>query len=195
MDKNDETQVGSGGITFDTVDGVGRSRVLEGDKAWFLDRNKAEKPDPAKMKETNPKDIIGSSKLPLSLFPTTAIAMGCIGMLNGALKYGTSNYRVMGIRASIYIDALLRHVIAWNEGEECDPDDGVPHLAAALACLAILVDARAADKMVDDRKIAGGYHKLVGALTPHVPRLKALHAGKHPRHYSIADNEASPSKE
>lgn len=30
------------------------------------------------VKPTNPKDLIGSGKLPLHLWPTTATAMGCI---------------------------------------------------------------------------------------------------------------------
>lgn len=139
-------------------------------------------------KDTNPKDAIGSDKLPLHLWPATATAMGCIGLLNGMLKYGRSNWRVAGVRASIYVDAAKRHLDAWFEGEEVDPDDGVPHLAAALACLAIIVDAKAADNLNDDRQVKGGYRGLIGDLTPHVRRLKALHAAKNPRHYTISDD-------
>ena len=139
-------------------------------------------------KQSNPKDLIGSDKLPLHLWPTTATAMGCIGMLNGMLKYGRTNFRVAGVRATIYIDAALRHLGAWLEGEECDPDDGVPHLAAALSCIAIVVDALAAGKLNDDRMVAGGYRKLVDALTPHVKRLKEHHKDRNPKHYTIDDN-------
>lgn len=142
-------------------------------------------------KPSNPKDIIGSDKLPLHLWPTTATAMGCIGLLNGMLKYGRTNWRHAGVRASIYVDAAKRHLDAWFEGEECDPDDGVPHLAAALACIAIVVDAEAAGKLVDDRMTPGGYRNMVEKLTPHVSRLKALHADKNPRHYTISDGEDS----
>ncbi len=140
-------------------------------------------------KQTNPKDIVGSDKLPLHLWPVTATAMGCIGFLNGLLKYGRANFRAVGIRASIYKDAANRHIEAWFEGEECDPDDGVPHLAAALACLAIIVDAEAAGKLNDDRQVKGGFRSLFDRLTPHVARLKALHAGRNPHHFTIADNE------
>jgi hypothetical protein len=139
-------------------------------------------------KQSNPKDLIGSDKLPLHLWPTTATAMGCIGMLNGMLKYGRTNFRAVGVRATIYIDAALRHLAAWIEGEECDPDDGVPHLAAALSCIAIVVDAHAAGKLNDDRMVAGGYRKLVDALTPHVKRLKEHHKDRNPKHYTIDDN-------
>jgi hypothetical protein len=142
-------------------------------------------------KPSNPKDLIGSGKLPLHLWPTTATAMGCIGLLNGMLKYGRSNFRAIGIRASIYYDALRRHIDAWFEGEEVDADDGVPHLAAALACLAIIVDAQAAGKFTDDRAYAAKYRTLVNSLTPHVARLKALHADKDPKHFTIADSTAA----
>lgn len=138
-------------------------------------------------KPSNPKDIIGSDKLPLHLWPTTATAFGCIAMLNGMLKYGRTNFRAVGVRASIYVDAAKRHIDAWFEGELCDPDDGVPHLAAALACIAIIVDADASGKLNDDRMIAGGYRKTMTDMTAHVARLKKLHANKSPRHYTIAD--------
>lgn len=145
-------------------------------------------------KPSNPKDICGSSKLPLSLWPTTATALGSIALLNGALKYGRSNFRAVGVRSSIYYDAARRHLDAWFEGEECDSDDGVPHLAAVLACIAIIVDAGAAGKLTDDRMISGGYREFMDELTPHVNRLKALHASRDPKHYTIADNQAAEAE-
>lgn len=132
--------------------------------------------------EDNPKDVVGSNKLPLHLWPTTASAMGCVALLNGALKYGRSNWRAVGVRSSVYVDACQRHLAAWFEGEECD-EEGVPHLSAALACLAIIVDCQAAGKLKDDRQFPGGHRKLIDSLTPHVKRLRELHADKSPTHY------------
>ncbi len=94
------------------------------------------------------------------------------------LKYGRSNFRAVGVRASIYYDAASRHLNAWFEGEAVDPDSGLPHLAHALACLAIIVDAEAAGKLNDDRMHPGGYRALINSLTPHVARLKAVHEDK-----------------
>lgn len=138
-------------------------------------------------KPTNPKDVVGSGKLPLHLWPGTATATGCLALLDGALKYGRSNWREAGVRYSIYIDAAVRHMLAAFEGEDADPDSGLPHEAHALACLAIIVDARAAGKLVDDRAYPGGYRKLIEELTPHVAHLKQLHAERNPKHYTIAD--------
>ncbi|SHM77958.1 dATP/dGTP diphosphohydrolase domain-containing protein [Phytopseudomonas punonensis] len=140
-------------------------------------------------KDTNPKDAIGSKKLPLHLWPTTASAMGCLGLLDGASKYGRANWRAAGVRASIYFDAANRHLAAWFEGEEADPDSGLPHLAHALACLAIIVDAQAAGTLTDDRQFPGGHRALINQLPDHVARVQGVHAGKAPKHFTIADGE------
>ena len=145
--------------------------------------------DPAS-KPTNPKDMVGTSKVPFHLWPETATAMGCLGLLDGMLKYGRHNWRVAGIRSSIYVDALRRHIAAVFEGEDIDPDSGLPHMSHILACAAIMVDAKAAGTLTDDRMVKGGYRQLITELTPHVARLKQLHAGKNPKHYTIADNSA-----
>jgi hypothetical protein len=141
---------------------------------------------------TNPKDRLGAAKLPLHLFPATAIAAGSVGMLNGALKYGRSNFRATPVRATVYVDAALRHLHAWADGEDADPDDGVPHLCAVLANLAIMVDAQAQGTLIDDRNYGDpqAHRAAVDALTAHVSRLLALHAQRDPKHYSrLADVE------
>ena len=142
------------------------------------------------MKPSNPKDIIGSHKLPLHLWPTTATAMGCLGLLDGMGKYGRMNWRRYGVSATVYIDACKRHLDAWYEGESHAKDSGVPHLAHALACLAIIVDSQAQGMLIDDRAYKGeGYLKLVDELTPLVKALRAKHAGRSVHHYTIKDNK------
>jgi hypothetical protein len=145
------------------------------------------------LKPSNPKDIIGSSKLPLHLWPETATILGALACLDGCLKYGRSNYRAIGVRSTIYIDAAKRHLNAWLEGEECASDSGIPHLGHALACIAIIIDAEAAGKLNDDRNVTGGYHDMVERWTPLVAEIKARHAGKAPKHYTIADNGKVPA--
>lgn len=140
-------------------------------------------------KPTNPKDAIGSDKVPLHLWPTTATALGSMALLDGACKYGRSNYRAIGVRASIYFDAAQRHLTRWFEGESVDTDSGLPHLAHALACVAILVDAEAAGKLNDDRMLQGGYLELLARLGEKVPEIKAKYTDKNPKHYTIEDNE------
>lgn len=136
-------------------------------------------------KDFNPKEETMIGKLPLHLWPSIATAYGCIGMLNGAAKYGRNNFRVAGGKATTYITATISHLYAWADGEECDPEDGVPNLAAALANIAILLEIRAADKLIDDRNIAGDYRTAIAHLREHVGRITELHKDKSPKHYTI----------
>lgn len=143
-------------------------------------------------RSTNPKDAIGSVKLPLHLWPAEATAMGCLGMLEGEAKYGRNNFIAgNGVIASIYVSACKRHLDAWFSGEEVSADSGNPHLSNALACLAIIVKAQAHGKLVDDRDYApnNGYRRLIDALTPHVARIKTLFADKRPKHWTIKDSQ------
>lgn len=137
------------------------------------------------LKPTNPKEALAIGKVPLHLWPVTATVVGSMGLLDGALKYGRANYRATGVRASVYVDAVLRHVGAWFEGEDLDPDSGVPHLGHALACLAVLVDAQAAGRLRDDRQYPGGYRKLIETLTPLVNELRDRHFDRQPVHFTI----------
>lgn len=138
------------------------------------------------VKPSNPKDNVGSTKLPFHLWPETATALGCLGLLDGELKYGRSNFRAVGVRASIYVDACRRHLAAWFEGESVDPDSGVPHLGHALACLAILVEAEAAGNLNDDRMFPTNYRVWINTLTPYVAKLQQKYADRPvPVHYTI----------
>lgn len=78
----------------------------------------------------------------------------------------------------------MRHMGDWLEGYDKDAD-GVDNLGAALASIAIIVDARAAGKLVDDRNYPGGYRELLAELEPQVARLQAATAGKNPEHFTI----------
>jgi hypothetical protein len=145
-------------------------------------------PQTVNSKPTNPKEAIGDTKLPLHLWPSTATAYGCLGFLEGALKYGKQNFRSMGVRASTYLSAAKRHLDAWDEGEDVTPDTGIPHLANAIACVAILIEAVVAENLNDDRSYKTNYRKMVDELTPHVARLKEMFKGYNPKHFSIKDN-------
>lgn len=132
----------------------------------------------------NPKDVIATNKIPMHFWPATATAMGAIGLLDGMHKYGRNNWREAGVRASVYVSACQRHLNAWFEGEDNDLESSIPHLAHALACLAIIVDAQAAGKLTDDRQFPGGYRKLMDELTPLVAMVNTKYADKEePKHY------------
>lgn len=102
-------------------------------------------------KPTNPKDALGIRKAPFSTVPCGVIAEVGIGMLEGALKYGRHNYRVMGVRGSVYFDAAMRHLTAWWEGEDIDPDSELSHITKAICSLVVLRDAMIRANWADDR--------------------------------------------
>lgn len=102
--------------------------------------------------EPNPKDLIGVTKVPnLSVIPSTGLIHLGRGMQNGADKYGPFNWRAHPVRSGIYVDACLRHLMAWQDGEEDADDSGVHHLGHAMSCLAILLDAQEEGNLIDER--------------------------------------------
>lgn len=102
-------------------------------------------------KETNPKDAVGSKKVTFSTVPSTVIAEVAVGMTEGARKYARHNWRVAGVRGSIYYDATLRHLFKWWEGEDLDPDSGLSHITKAITSLVVMRDAMINGKFTDDR--------------------------------------------
>jgi hypothetical protein len=139
-------------------------------------------------KPTNPKDAIGSGKLPLELVPDTIPAYLALSFLEGALKYGRFNWRVAGVRASIYAAAARRHLNKWWNGEDCDPKTKVHHLASVMACCGIVLDAELCGKLTDDRPPRADIGKLIETLEGTVAHLKALFADHSPKQYTIADS-------
>lgn len=103
------------------------------------------------MKETNPKDAVGVRKAPMSTVPAGVLMELGVAMLEGARKYGRHNYRVAGIRASVYYDGTMRHMMDWWEGADLDPDSGISHITKAIAGLVVLRDAMLNEMWTDDR--------------------------------------------
>lgn len=110
-------------------------------------------------KDTNPKDAVGSMKAFFSTISARVLGELGLAMLEGALKYGRHNYRVAGVRASVYYDAALRHLMAFWEGEDVDPDSGVSHVTKAIAGLVVLRDSMLIGNWHDDRppRLATGW--------------------------------------
>ncbi len=93
-------------------------------------------------KETNPKDAVGSGKPTYANVPVPVLYEIGAALLEGARKYGGYNWRVAGVRTQVYLDAARRHLDAWWEGEDTDPDSGLSHITKAIAGLVVLRDAQ-----------------------------------------------------
>lgn len=138
-------------------------------------------------KDTNPKDAIASNKVPLSLVPEILVVYAAMGFLEGALKYGKYNWRIAGVRSSIYIDALKRHIAAYESGEDIS-EHGVPHFSNMLACIGILIDAKVCGKLNDDRPPrATLVPQIIRQMEEDVARLKERFKEHHPHQYTIVD--------
>lgn len=110
----------------------------------------------ASTKLSNPKDSIGIRKWRyISTVPLTVLWEIGAALLEGAMKYGAHNYRVAGVRASVYVDAAMGHIGQWWEGEDIDKDSGLNHITKAIASLIVLRDAMIQDMLTDDRPPKG----------------------------------------
>ena len=125
-------------------------------------------------KPTNPKDAAATTRLDLSLFPATARAYGALAMTEGDLKYGAYNYRVAGISISVYYAAAGRHLDKFYNGEWADPVTKVPHLASALACIAVMIDGMEAGNYTDDRPPKVDMGKVFDSMQESVAHLQGL---------------------
>lgn len=101
----------------------------------------------------NPKDIAGSRKPGISCVPANVMAEVGVALYEGALKYGRHNWRdaKSTLRASVYYDAAMRHLMAWWEGEDTDPDSNMSHITKVLSCLTVFRDAMMSEQWTDDR--------------------------------------------
>jgi len=106
---------------------------------------------PEHLKDTNPKDAIGSTKPPVANVPLSVISEVGMALAEGQWKYGGYNWRAIGVRASVYWDATFRHMKAWWEGEDTDPDSQLSHVTKAISALMVLRDAMIQENWTDDR--------------------------------------------
>lgn len=99
----------------------------------------------------NPKDLIGSKKPDYQYVPMAPIYETGRAMKDGANKYGPFNWREQPVNADVYVNAARRHIDLWFSGEERAEDSGVHHLAHAMACMMILLDAQQHNSLNDNR--------------------------------------------
>lgn len=142
----------------------------------------------APTKESNPKEAIGDSKVPLWLLSPIAKVKWAMAQFAGLVKYGAWNWRAAGVRASTYLSAIERHLDGYKSGEELDPTDGTDHLGNIMACCAILIEARAAGKLTDDRPPRVDHRPAIAEAEALMVKLKAQYADKNPRHWTLADD-------
>lgn len=103
-------------------------------------------------------------KVPLAFIPPASIIYEGQALSVGAKKYGPYNWRELPIQAMTYIAANQRHILAYLDGEDIDPECGVPHIGLAKACLGILADATELRNLIDNRPKKGRAGSLLREL-------------------------------
>lgn len=68
----------------------------------------------------------------------------------GAQKYAPHNWR-KGFDQSRLIGAAMRHLLAYNDGEDTDPESGLSHMAHAGCCVLFLLEQIEKGTGRDDR--------------------------------------------
>ena len=86
----------------------------------------------------------------LSLIPYSALQTEAAAFGYGVGKYGRYNY-MLGFDSHRLVSAALRHVYAWQSGEDNDPETGINHLGHARACLAMLIETMERGTSIDTR--------------------------------------------
>lgn len=131
--------------------------------------------------DDNPKTFMGAQKPSIESIPQTAIVELGVRMGHGADKYGAFNWRHQPISSSVYIGAMGRHLAAFADGEYFDTDCpyGTSHLAAIMACAALLIDGFQSGRINDNRPPAAPSAEMIRYFEEHgrLPHPKGLKEG------------------
>jgi hypothetical protein len=91
-----------------------------------------------------------TKKPPISIIPRQALEKEAQAFAYGAQKYGKYNFR-KGIEYTKLLDSAMRHITAFSDGEDFDPESGESHLAHARANLGMLLFIMEMYPELDDR--------------------------------------------
>lgn len=91
--------------------------------------------------------------IPFHVLPWRVVLEMALGMMEGGRKYGRHNYRAVGVRASVYYDATIRHLADYLAGKNIDHESGLSHLSKALSSSQVLLDSMVKGNWVDDRPL------------------------------------------
>ncbi len=105
----------------------------------------------SKYVDGNPKTQFGIAKPGDYYTPPIPLYEYSLAHMQGALKYGPFNWRDDPVSISTYYEAAKRHMELFKSGQEVASDTGIHHLAHAMTCLSIIIDAQHHRTLIDDR--------------------------------------------
>lgn len=94
-----------------------------------------------------------AGKLPVGLVPVSLIRGVAAVLAVGARKYAPRNWE-RGMEYSVVYASLLRHLLAWQDGEDTDSESGRSHMEHVATNAAFLIEYQ--------RRVAAG--TLPGSL-------------------------------
>lgn len=122
---------------------------------WTPNTKETKAPLPvAPIPKTSGGNKLDAGKPPMGLLDSLWLTLVAKVLGFGAKKYAAHNWR-KGIELSRIYDGVQRHLTAWNDGEDLDPESGLPHLAHASCGMMFLTKLSTTRPDLDDR-----YHKL-----------------------------------
>lgn len=135
-----------------------------GGKPFDITNMQMETQKPAK--PANPKQAFGDKKVAVGTVPPALLLGAAKAFGEGARKYGAFNWRESKVEAMTYAGAMMRHLAAYIDGEDVDPESstGKLHLEGIAACVGILLDCTYGGFLIDNRPPKGPAPAMV--LTP-----------------------------
>ena len=91
-----------------------------------------------------------AGKPPMGLLSTAALTKIAEVMAFGAQKYSAHQWR-SGIEWQRLLDAALRHLLAFNDGQDVDEETGLSHLAHLGCCIMFLLEFEKTHPELDNR--------------------------------------------
>ena len=80
-----------------------------------------------------------AGKIPFEIIPPVVLEETAAVFQYGAEKYGIFNWR-KGMPWQKLMGSILRHLMAWEDGEDTDLESNLPHLSHAIADAMMLLD-------------------------------------------------------
>lgn len=102
-------------------------------------------------KSHDPKGPAGALKPQLQLIPPVLSEEAAKAHALGAQKYGPWNWRSSQVEVMTYIGAMKRHIDAFMEGQDIDPESGAHHLGHVATGCGIVLDAARHGTLIDNR--------------------------------------------
>lgn len=106
-----------------------------------------------------------AGKPPMELLDRFALEQIAKVLAFGAAKYGRDNWR-KGIQLSRLIGASLRHLYAFADGENLDPESGLSHLSHAGCCIMFAIWMHDHHPELDDRWASQAIPRFLNQFEP-----------------------------